>query len=83
MEARAYLQERLERERDQPVRLRIGERLEENVVNDAEDRGIGADAEGEGERGDEREARRPRQAAEGEAEVHRGSGLGCRGARNA
>ena len=46
---------------DDAFGVRIRERLEENGVDDAEDGGAGADAEREGEYGDDREARRFRE----------------------
>src|SRR4029453_8488038 len=39
-------------------RLRVGERPQENSIDDAEDRGVGADAQREREDGDDGEARR-------------------------
>ena len=42
-------------EADERVRLRVGQRLEQHGVDDAEDRGVRADAEREREHGRERE----------------------------
>src|SRR5262249_40354943 len=42
---------------NQAVRVRIRERFEEHCTNDAEDRGVGADADGDREHGDERRDR--------------------------
>ena len=42
---------------DEPVGLGVGERLEQDGVDDAEDRGVGADAQREDRQGREREAR--------------------------
>ncbi len=46
---------------DDALGVRIRERLEEHSVDDAEDGGAGADAEREGEYGDDGEARRFRE----------------------
>ncbi len=48
---------------DQAVGVAIVERVEEDGIHHAEDRGIGADAEREREDGEESEARRPQQGA--------------------
>jgi len=53
----------------QPVRIGIGERPEEQRVDDAEDGGVGADAERERGNGDEGESRRADQEARRVAEV--------------
>ena len=51
------------------VGLRIRERSQQDRVDHAEDRGVRADPEREGEDGDESEARRFAQLAESEAKV--------------
>ena len=57
---------------NEPLRLRIGQRPEQHVVDDAEDGGVRADPEREREHGDEGEARRFAKLAESEAKiVHR------------
>src|SRR5439155_24578768 len=58
-----------EHDLDEPVRSRIGQRLEQHGVDRAEDGGIGADAEREREHGDEREGGAFGERADGEAEV--------------
>ncbi len=52
--------------------VRVRQRAEEDGVDDAEDGGVGADAEREGEDGHEREAGRFAELAESEAEVVHG-----------
>jgi hypothetical protein len=42
---------------DEAVRIREWQRLEQNAVDDAENRGVGADAESERENGDRGEQR--------------------------
>ena len=49
--------------------MRVRKRLEHHTVHNAEDRGVGADAEGEGQDGDGGEAGRFAQHAEGEATI--------------
>jgi hypothetical protein len=44
-------------ERDEPVRFRVGQWMEQDGVDDAEDGSVGADAEGQGDERDQREAR--------------------------
>src|SRR5215467_8371400 len=51
------------------LRVRQRKVAKQNGVHDAEDRGVSADAKGEGEDGDERETRRFAQHTEREAEV--------------
>jgi hypothetical protein len=41
----------------EPAGLMVGQRLEQNTVDDAEDGGVGADAQGQAEDGGGREAR--------------------------
>jgi hypothetical protein len=48
---------RLVAERDQPVGVRVGQGPEQDAVDDAEDRGVGADAERDREDDDRRERR--------------------------
>ena len=57
---------------NEPIRLRIGQRPEQDVVDDAEDGAVRADAEREGEHGDDGEARRFAELAESEAEIVHG-----------
>src|SRR6478672_10868360 len=52
-------------DRDQTVRLRIRERAEHHAVHDAEDGGVGADAECQRQTRDDAEDRRPHQRARG------------------
>jgi hypothetical protein len=52
-------------DRDDSVGLRIGQRLEQNRVDRAEDGRAGANAEGEREHAEDREPRRTAQPAEG------------------
>src|SRR4051812_16875514 len=52
-----------------PVGVREGKRLEDQGVDDAEDGGGGADAEGDGRDGDGGESLRVAEGAEGEAHV--------------
>ena len=54
---------------DEPVAVAVRQRLEEHAANDAEDRGIGADAEPQGKHDGDGEAARAGEAAEGVAEV--------------
>ena len=49
---------------DEPVGIVERQRLEEHAADDAEDGGVGADAERQGEDGDQREHRRAKQAAD-------------------
>ncbi len=53
----------------QPLRLRVGQRPQQDGVDHAEDRGVGADPERERRDRDEREARRLPERARGEANV--------------
>ena len=57
---------------DQPVGVRIRQRPEQRLVEQAEDRGVGADAQRERQDGDEREDRLLAERPEGEAEVLHG-----------
>jgi hypothetical protein len=54
---------------NESLRLRVGKRPEEDVVDDAEDGAVGADPEREGEHRNDGEAGRFAQLAESEAEV--------------
>ena len=56
-----------------PIAVGIWERLEEDRVDDTEDRGVRANAEREGEDGDESEARRFPQLTQSEAQVVHGA----------
>src|SRR3954468_15918796 len=58
---------------DETVRLRIGERPQKDVIDHAKDGGVRADAEREGEHGDDGEAGRFTELTEGEAEVVHGN----------
>ena len=58
-------------ERDELLGPRIGQRLEEHALDDAEDCGIRADPEGEGQDRDAREKRHPREATQQLVEAHR------------
>jgi len=60
---------RLERKSDQPIRLGIGERLQEDAVDDAEDGRIGADADLQGKKNGDGAARGPRQSTSDEFEI--------------
>ena len=60
---------RCEQELDDAVGVRIGERLEEDGVDDGEDGGVGSDAEGQGGDGCDGEARVLEEAAQGVFEV--------------
>ena len=51
----------------QPVRLAVGQGREHHAVDDAEDRGVGADAERQGDHRDGGECRLPAQRAQGKA----------------
>jgi hypothetical protein len=62
---------RLLPELNQPFRLRIPERLEEDAVEETEDGGIRAEAERDGQHRDHREPGTLAQAAEGKPEVCR------------
>ena len=53
----------------QLVGLWISERPQDHAIDDREDGGIGADAERQGQDGDERERRRAQQAADGVAKI--------------
>ncbi|MNC87501.1 hypothetical protein D3C83_32300 [compost metagenome] len=53
----------------EPFRVAIGKRPQQHGVEDAEDGGIGADADRERQRGGERESRRAPQRAGGILEV--------------
>ena len=55
--------------RDEPPRVRVGEGAEEHRVDDAEDRRVRADAEGDGAEHDGREAGGGAQAAQGVPDV--------------
>ena len=57
----------LARDHHELAGLRVGERFEDDAVDDAEDRAIGADAQRERQDGEECEARRSRQASHGVA----------------
>src|SRR5690348_3966799 len=57
--------------RDEPVRARHRKQVQGGGVENGEDGGVGADAEGEGEDGDCREARGLAQHAEAEAQILR------------
>ena len=46
------------------MRVAIGQGLEQHAIHEAEDGGVGADAEREGEKGDDREAGRPAERAD-------------------
>ena len=54
---------------DQTILVAIHKRPQQHAANDAEDRGVGADAEGEREDDGERQPLRARQGAEGELQV--------------
>ena len=56
---------------DEALGRRVGKRREQNAVHQAEDRGVGADAERQREHGDGREARAAPQHARAEAQVLR------------
>src|SRR5215207_2867324 len=56
-------------DRDQSVGVCVGKRPQEHRVHGAEDRGIGADAEREGEDDDERESRALQEAPETVADI--------------
>jgi hypothetical protein len=53
----------------QPLRVGVGQRPQQDAVDDAEDRGVGADAEGQGEDREQGESRLPQELADGGAEV--------------
>ena len=53
----------------EPLRISVRQRFQQNSVNDAEDGGVGADAESKREDSQGSEARRLAQHAEGEAEI--------------
>src|SRR4029077_19969392 len=50
-------------EDEEAIRVRERQRAQQHAVDHAEDRGIGADTEREGDQGHQREARSPREAA--------------------
>jgi hypothetical protein len=54
---------------DEPVRVRVGQWLQQHRVDDTEDRGVGADTEGEREDGHAREARIAHEHPERESHV--------------
>ena len=54
---------------DEALPVLVGQRPQQHAADHAEDRGVGADAEREGQHGDEREAGALAERAEGEAEV--------------
>ena len=60
---------KLARDVDQPIRLRIAERPQDDGVDHREDRGVRADAERERQDRDDREAGRPRQIPRGVANI--------------
>ncbi len=60
---------RVEPEGDKLVRLRIGKRLEQDTVDDAEDSGVGADADGERQQDCDGESGRLAKAAKSELEI--------------
>jgi hypothetical protein len=49
---------------DQFLRLRIRQRLDQDAIDDAEDRGVGADADGQGQEGGRGEHRGPREPSQ-------------------
>ncbi len=49
---------------DQFLRLRIRQRFDQDAIDDAEDRGVGADADGQGQQGGRREHRGPREPSQ-------------------
>ena len=51
------------------IRIRVGQRLQDDRVDDREDRGGGPDAESQSQDGDQRETGLTNQAAEGKAHV--------------
>ena len=59
----------LEGQRDQLVGFRIRQRLEQDAVEHAEDRGVGANADGEGEQDSDGETGRPAQATPDEFQI--------------
>jgi len=58
-----------------PVGVRIGQRTQQHAVDDAEDRGVGANAEAEREDERHRKPGHARQAAQGDADVVEHGGL--------
>ena len=56
-------------DRDDPIGLLVRERAKEDRVGHAEDGGVRADAESEGQDGDGGEARRFQKLAKGEAKI--------------
>ena len=58
---------------DNPAGIRDRQRTEQHRIDVTEHRGVGADAEGEGEDGNEREAGRLGESADGKAEIGRKS----------
>ncbi|HVL69518.1 MAG TPA: hypothetical protein VM364_19830 [Vicinamibacterales bacterium] len=56
-------------QRDEPVRLLVGQRLQQHAMDDAEERRRGADAEGKGQDGDDRETASRQERACRDAEV--------------
>ena len=71
---------------DELAGVRVRQRIQEHAVDDGEERGVGADAERQGEDGDDAKRRRLEEHAEGEAKVLKqgdhvflGEGLECYG----
>jgi hypothetical protein len=57
-------------EHDQLIRLRIRQRLQQHAVDDAEDGGVGADADRQGQDGDSGEHRQLDQPPQDVAQTH-------------
>ena len=54
---------------DDPVCLRVMQRLDQHTVNDAEDSGVRPDADGNGDDRKQGNARRPCEAAPGKSQI--------------